>query len=323
MAFAPIILPFRRRGLCAAVALTALVWAGCGKTPTSPPPGPSAVNVTCPVSLETTSFGGAAVPVTFATPVAFGGTAPITVTCSPASGSTFPVGTTPVSCAATDAAAQRATCGFTVAVKGQPVLSHTRFLAFGDSLTEGKLSLTADLLVDSPQHSYPAKLLALLVERYPTQPITIANEGFGGEKVTESLSRFNAALSTHRPESVLLMHGVNDLNGTETGKVQTTADGIEDLVKAARSRGMTVFVASLPPVGPPKGGCPECVEPLNDRLRAMAAAKGAVFVDVYATWGNRPGLMGADGIHPTEAGYEAIARAFFEAIRATLEPSIP
>jgi lysophospholipase L1-like esterase len=86
---------------------------------------------------------------------------------------------------------------------------------------------------------------------------------------------------------------------------------------------MAVFVASLPPVGPPKGGCPECVEPLNDRVRAMAAAKGAVFVDVYAAWGNRPGLMGADGIHPTEAGYEVIARAFFDAMRATLEPSTP
>jgi lysophospholipase L1-like esterase len=279
--------------------------------------------VTCPASVETASFGGAAVPVTFATPVAFGGTAPIAVTCSPASGSAFPVGTTPVTCTATDAAAQRATCGFTVAVTGKPVLSRTRFLAFGDSLTEGKLSLTADLLVDSPAHSYPAKLLALLVERYPTQSITIANEGLGGERVTESFSRYDAALSTHQPESVLLMHGVNDLNGSEDGRVQAVVDSLEDHVKQARSRGMTVFVASLPPLGPPKGSCPECVIPLNERLQSMALARGAVFVDVYAAWGNRSGLMGADGIHPTEAGYEVIAQTFFDAIRKALEPPLP
>jgi lysophospholipase L1-like esterase len=263
------------------------------------------------------------VTVTYAVPVAFGGTAPIGVSCTPVSGSPFPVGTTPVACTATDAATQRATCAFTVVVTGTPVLAHTRFLAFGDSLTEGKLSLTANLLVDSPVHSYPAKLLALLVERYPTQPVILVNEGLGGEKVTESSSRFSAALSTHQPESVLLMHGVNDLNGTEDGRVQAVVDSLEDQVKQARSRGMTVFVASLPPLGPPKGGCPECVEPLNGRLQSMAATRGAVFVDVYAAWGNRPGLMGADGIHPTEAGYEVIARAFFEAIRRTLEPPLP
>jgi lysophospholipase L1-like esterase len=122
---------------------------------------------------------------------------------------------------------------------------------------------------------------------------------------------------------VLLLHGVNDLNGSEAGRVQAVVDGLEDHVKQARSRGMTVFVASLPPLGPPKGGCPECVIPLNERLQSMALARGAVFVDVYAAWGNRPGLMGADGIHPTEAGSEVIAQTFFEAIRKALEPPLP
>jgi lysophospholipase L1-like esterase len=55
----------------------------------------------------------------------------------------------------------------------------------------------------------------------------------------------------------------------------------------------------------------------------MALARGAVFVDVYAAWGNRSGLMGADGIHPTEAGYEVIAQTFFDAIRKALEPPLP
>ena len=194
-------------------------------------------------------------------------------------------------------------------------------MAFGDSLTEGKLSLTATLLVDSPAHSYPAKLLALLTGRYTAQPVTVINEGFGGEKASDSFSRYSAALATHRPEVVLLMHGVNDLNGIEDGRVQAVVDSLEDHVKQARNRGMTVFVASLPPLGPPKGSCPECVIPLNGRLQSMAASRGAVFVDVHGAWDNRPGLMGADGIHPTEAGYEVIATAFFDKIRQTLEES--
>jgi lysophospholipase L1-like esterase len=281
------------------------------------------VVLSCPANIQVASPGGAAVPVTYAAPLASGGTAPISVTCTPPSGGTFPAGSTPVTCTATDAGARRATCGFTVGVTSAPLLTRTRFLAFGDSLTEGKLSVSASLLVDSPSHAYPAKLLALLVERYPTQPIALANEGLGGEKVVDSASRFGSALATHQPESVLLMHGVNDLNGSEDGRVQAVVDSLEDHVKQARSRGMTVFVASLPPLGPPKGGCPECVRPLNERLQSMAFARGAVFVDVYAAWGNGSGLMGADGIHPTEAGYALIAQTFFEAIRKALEPPLP
>ena len=76
----------------------------------------------------------------------------------------------------------------------------------------------------------------------------------------------------------------------------------------------------LPPLGPGgKAACPECVEPYNSLIRRMVSAKGATLVDVHAAWGGRAGLMGADGIHPTEAGYEVIAGAFFDAIKRTLE----
>jgi len=45
-----------------------------------------------------------------------------------------------------------------------------------------------------------------------------------------------------------------------------------------------------------------------------------VFVDLYNAL--LPGLtnyIGADGLHPTEAGYRRMAEEFFVAIRATLE----
>jgi len=193
-------------------------------------------------------------------------------------------------------------------------------MTFGDSLTEGKISLTLTTLVDSPSHSYPAKLLRLLTERYTGQEIIMLNEGFGGERADESLPRFREALSHDRPDAVLLMHGVNDLNGSQDGRVQRAADAMEELVKEARNGGRAALVATLPPLGPGgKAACPECVEPYNNLIRRMVAAKGATLVDVHAAWGGRAGLMGADGIHPTEAGYEVIAGAFFDAIQRTLE----
>ena len=253
-------------------------------------------------------------------PTATGGTAPVTITCTPSAGTLFPSGSSPVTCTAVDGGGRSATCGFAITVSAVPRLSRTRFMTFGDSLTEGKISLTLTTLVDSPSHSYPAKLLRLLTERYTGQEIVMLNEGFGGERADESLPRFREALSHDRPDAVLLMHGVNDLNGAQDGRVQRAADAMEELVKEARNGGRAALVATLPPLGPGgKAACPECVEPYNNLIRRMVAAKGATLVDVHAAWGGRAGLMGADGIHPTEAGYEVIAGAFFDAIKRTLE----
>jgi len=244
----------------------------------------------------------------------------VNVTCTPNSGTLFNPGTTTVSCVAADSAGHNATCGFSVNVSAVPQLGVTRFMTFGDSLTEGKLSLTLSQLVDSPAFSYPAKLLAKLTERYSAQPITMLNEGLGGERAVDSVGRFKTALSADHPDAVLLMHGVNDLNAVGDGRVQAAVDALEEMVKAARQNNLATFIATLPPLGPGgKASCPECVDPFNDRVRSMASAKGAVLVDVNAAWGGRTDLMGADGIHPTEAGYEVIAGAFFEAIRRTLE----
>jgi lysophospholipase L1-like esterase len=266
------------------------------------------------------SLGGAPVTVNYSLPQGTGGTAPVTVTCTPGSGTQFGPGTTTVSCTAADGAGHNATCGFGVLVTAVPQLSVTRFMTFGDSLTEGKLSLSLTSLVDSPGFSYPAKLLQKLTERYSAQQITVLNEGFGGERAVESVGRFKAALAADHPEAVLLMHGVNDLNSPTDGRVQAAVDALEELVKTARQSNLATFIATLPPLGPGgKASCPECVDPFNDRVKGMASAKGAVLVDVHAAWGGRTDLMGADGIHPTEAGYEVIAGAFFDAIRRTLE----
>ena len=50
-----------------------------------------------------------------------GGCSGASITCNPASGSTFPIGTTTVSCVATDACGQTASCAFTVTVVKPPL----------------------------------------------------------------------------------------------------------------------------------------------------------------------------------------------------------
>jgi hypothetical protein len=87
--------------------------ANCTFTVTVLPP--PALVITCPskITVPATSPAGAVVTYTVTTS---GGCPPITVTCVPPSGSTFPIGTTTVTCTATDACGQQATCTFTVTV---------------------------------------------------------------------------------------------------------------------------------------------------------------------------------------------------------------
>jgi len=301
--------------------------ASCSDSPNpiAPDPDPALpLTIACPQDVEATLTEGTDLPLSFGPPTIAGGDAPVTVSCGPASGSMFSPGTSRVTCTAVDSGGRQASCSFGVTVTRAPRLAVTTFLAFGDSVTEGKLSLSVNLLIDSPAHSYPAALGRALMDRYPSQTFSVLNAGFGGERVAASGDRFTAALREHRPGAVLLLHGINDLNGDGLPGVQQAVDGLEELVKSAVASGTPTFVATLPPLGPgPKAFCPECVIPFNDRVHHMVPAKGAVLVDVFAAWGGRSGLMGADGIHPTEAGYETIATAFFEAIGATLETIQP
>src|SRR5262249_16750315 len=70
------------------------------------------------VTVGTTAPGGAAV--TYTDPTATDAVGVTSLTCAPGSGSTFPVGTTPVTCTATDAAGNTSTSTFSVIV----VLDH-------------------------------------------------------------------------------------------------------------------------------------------------------------------------------------------------------
>jgi lysophospholipase L1-like esterase len=297
----------------------------CGGSPAAPAPPPTPqLAITCPASVERTSIGGQPVPISYDNATATGGTTPVSISCTPSAGTSFATGATSVTCTASDNAGRQASCAFTVTVTGIPLrLSQTRFMAFGDSLTEGKVG-EAPTLNASP-FSYPMVLQRLLDERYTGQTIVVVNEGWGGESVhkAETFARFASALSTNQPGALLLMHGVNDLNDGEIGesaRINRTARALEEFVAGSRHSNLAVFLATLPPLGPgPKAGCPGCVQPLNDRIRAIAPAYGAVLVDVYAAFTGGSALMGTDGIHPTTAGYEVIARTFLDAIRRTLE----
>ncbi len=125
----------------------ALLAGACGSsTAPTPPPTEDPPKISCPAAQTIQLTSGNAIAVTFPGPTFVNGKPPVTTSCTPVSGSTFNVGTTTVSCTATDALQRADVCSFAItvlAVPPPPKLAVTRFFAFGDSITRGEDGNTA------------------------------------------------------------------------------------------------------------------------------------------------------------------------------------
>jgi lysophospholipase L1-like esterase len=299
-------------------------------TPPPPPPDPAAVEVTCPQPVTIKSLHGEPTIAVYGQATGTSGAPPVTVTCTPASGGMFPVGMSTVECKATDARQRTASCTFALTVTAPPRISATRFVAFGDSMTSGEIPAlglnpsTGGFLVD-PNAAYPRRLEVALAGRYTDQTPSVRNQGQSGEQATEGRSRLSRMLAGTAFEVLLLMDGGNDLIEGDARKVGPAVGAIQFMVRDAKSRGLRVFLGSLPPQDPlaccpRRGSGAGLVNQYNSQLRSVAAAENVPFVDVNAAFaGDTTTLIDRDGLHPTAAGYQRIADTFFKSITETLE----
>lgn len=296
------------------------------------------VQITCPADQTFHGVLGS-LTVNFDPPTTSGGVEPINVQCTPGSGSTFNVGATPVNCVATDTGGRTASCAFNVSVLGV-TLAVTKYVAFGDSLTEGENALPGLLFVDVP-NSYPVKLQFLLESSYPGQNVSVAGRGRGGESITMGLLRLKSVLATDHPGALLLLTGENDLApcgffaGGSTDcldAVDLAAYGIRDALRIAKEPPNNTqfnFVGTLPPPGIVAPGAPDrrrsndAIVRMNSKIRTFAASEGATLVDLYPIFvDHQRDYISIDGLHLTAAGNEAVAGAFFGAIKAVV-PQTP
>jgi lysophospholipase L1-like esterase len=313
------------RRLAHAIALAAMaILAACGSPPAAPPP-PPALSVFCPSNVTVQSEDGSPVFVSFDPPRAEGGVAPVTTSCSAQPGP-FEVGSRSVTCQATDARSQTASCTFQVAVRPPPRLRLTRFLAFGDSLTAGEVSFGPTFGIFLPNDSYPAVLQRRLASYYRFQTPTVTNAGFGGEEAGDGgIRRFPNVLANVRPDVVLLMEGTNDLlDRPDIGRGADRAiDALRQMVQHAKSVNVAVGLATIPPQRPngvrSRGAVAAIIPAFNERIRALATDEGVLLIDVYDRMKDDLSLIGVDDLHPTVRGYDVMADVFFEAIKQAFE----
>jgi lysophospholipase L1-like esterase len=249
-----------------------------------------------------------------------------------------------VTCSATDRLQRTDSCSFSVTVLSPPKLSTTSFMSFGDSITageDGQNSVASDRAIMSSRfhpavlfpfdQRYPQELQQQLVTRYKTQSPTVSNQGNPGEAASDpaTVRRFTGLTSSGRYSVALIMEGTNDLYNRDDRIVPAAIDGLRQMIRDAKSRGIRPYLATIPPMNP--SACvPVCrglawslVTGFNDNVRALATAESIPLVDVYQGFNGNLGLLGPDGLHPAAEGYAKIADLFFAAIKQTLEVPSP
>jgi len=222
-------------------------------------------------------------------------------------------------------------------VAGDPLpplsaIGATRFLAFGDSITCGTPSsfdvIAFDVLCTEVS-GYPQLVRGILQNVSPSQTFTVTNEGRPGEWAQQAISsgRFAQLMASIRPQGLLLLEGINDLNNG--AGIGTTVNALQQMVELARLYNTTVLIGTMfqtclstSPTGVVRPNAYDRITSFNSAIRSMAAGRQNVYVvDVYAAFGNNcdanggVGWLGGDGLHPSSSGYEALASIFATAIR--------
>jgi lysophospholipase L1-like esterase len=193
------------------------------------------------------------------------------------------------------------------------------YIAFGDSITKG----TGD---DRPedQAGYPPRLQSLL--QAAGVNVTVSNQGNPGEKTPDGLTRLNGILSSTlaKPGDVLiLMEGTNDIN--KAISVETTINDLEAMASNAEALGLSVIQATVIPRPPDAKFDSDnlLTEQLNGRIRNEAGVRGRKEADPNEVFLNTPNLFSGfysndpdDHVgHPNAAGYDILARVFYNVIQ--------
>ncbi|KWN12363.1 GDSL family lipase [Burkholderia territorii] len=201
--------------------------------------------------------------------------------------------------------------------------------AIGDSITDG---LRSSL---NRNRRWPDALARRLAAT-GSDSLGVVNLGISGNRLlsdsacygTSLASRFERdALSRAGVKAAIVLIGINDINfaampphaglDCDSPHTQVTAasliDGYRGLIDAAHRRGVKIFGATLTPAALPAGREAIRLE-VNRWIRSGGGFDGVVDFDAVLRDPARPSVLqrrydSGDGIHPSDAGYTAMADA--------------
>jgi acyl-CoA thioesterase I len=176
-------------------------------------------------------------------------------------------------------------------------------VCFGDSLTAG-YGLEAGV-------SYPDSLQKRLDAA--NAGYRVFNAGVSGDTTAGGLSRLAATIAM-KPEIVIVELGGNDgLRGVPT---KESRENLAQIIGGFQQAGARVLLAGI--TLPPNYGA-EYIAGLRTMYASLAKEKKAALMPFFldGVW-DQPGMMQADGIHPTASGCERVAERVEQALQPLL-----
>ncbi|HEX3927453.1 MAG TPA: SGNH/GDSL hydrolase family protein, partial [Gemmatimonadales bacterium] len=174
---------------------------------------------------------------------------------------------------------------------------------------------------------YPFLLAAGLGDRHPDRDWQVYNRGVSGNTVLDLRGRWDSDTIALHPDVLSILIGVNDYWHTRTGAYQGTAESYESgytaLMAKTRDALPNTKLVVMEPFVLVEGAVSQEWFPEFDHYRAAAArvAKGAAatFVPLHEMFQSLAAKSGAahwlvDGVHPTLAGHDAIARQWLDTV---------
>ncbi|MFD8492240.1 SGNH/GDSL hydrolase family protein [Amycolatopsis sp. NPDC059657] len=184
-------------------------------------------------------------------------------------------------------------------------MSYHRFVALGDSCTEG---------LDDPhpfngQYRGWADFVAGRLALDETD-FRYANLGVRGRRLDHMLFEQIPVAETMRPDVICLFGGANDVMAGVYDE-RTVARRVDAVYRAATSICQDVVVFTLPDVAarmPLGKRMRPRIEALNDAIRESAVSYGALLIDLWPdTAVNDSRYFGADRLHLSEPGHRRLA----------------
>jgi lysophospholipase L1-like esterase len=165
------------------------------------------------------------------------------------------------------------------------------YVAMGDSITAA---------------GYPAHLSGML-------GATVINGGTPGAWSDSGAGAVHSALSRYKPGFLLILYGANDT--IHEANQDGTINNLRAMIQAAKANQTIPIIGTLTPMIRVHEGWAGRARELSKKIRAMASSEGCRVADLEKAFGHNDSLLQDDGLHPTDAGSQVIAKTFLGRIR--------
>lgn len=176
-----------------------------------------------------------------------------------------------------------------------------RILFVGDSLTDGS--------------SYPDHVVNTLNKLFPDAGFQTHNAAVAGDTAAAVRRRLEEDVIQRKPNLMILCIGTNDCHGKQP--VKDYESDVEAIVSETVKTGAKVMIVLPSPFGHGNAAMEEPFQDYLAVLRKIAGKYDLPVADAHAEFikGEKAGreMLGTDGIHHGEQGFEGMARAIMDA----------